>query len=92
VAVGDPGPYMNDEGGVWVPRTVPYLQARKVAAEAIQDYGNRLRYIGKVDATLFGFTRDCQCEEACALRWPDDEDTGDLSCQVPSWEFEVYEP
>ena len=51
---------------MWVPRTVPYLEARKVAKTGYYDgYRERLVYIGKADADLLGFARDCQCEERC---------------------------
>ena len=42
---GNVGPYVQIDGpGVWVPRTVPYLGARRVAADAAQG-GERLRYL-----------------------------------------------
>jgi hypothetical protein len=90
---GDLGPYVATDGpDIWVPRTVPYLRARAVASEAIQTYGHRLHYIGKDDADLFGFTRDCQCEEVCEARYRDDEPTGARPCRVPAWHFEEVEP
>lgn len=88
---GDTGPYVEMDGPlVWVPRTVPYLEARRVASQANQN-DDKLVYRGKTDADLLGFTRDCFCEEVCELRWRDDEDTGDLTCQVPAWKFELVE-
>jgi hypothetical protein len=93
VSVGDEGPYMETDGpNVWVPRTVPYLRARKVAAEVGVESWQRLRYVGKEDADLLGFTRDCFCEEVCELRYRDEEDTGDRTCHVPAWHFEIVEP
>jgi hypothetical protein len=103
---GDPGPYMETDGsGVWVPRTVPFREAWNVARQAVDNYGDVLRYRGKVDATLLGFTRDCQCDEVCELAnrcrkcqqnesWceceePDLEDS-DI-CMVPAWHFETVE-
>lgn len=89
---GDPGPYMEMDGPlVWVPRTVPYRAAWAVAREAVQEFDQCVRYRGKVDATLLGFTRDCPCEEECELRYRDDEPTGDRSCEVPAWKFEIVE-
>jgi hypothetical protein len=64
MSVGDPGPYMNESGDIWVPRTVPYLDARKIAGEAVE-WGQVLTYVGKVEAGLLGFTRDCRCDETC---------------------------
>lgn len=91
--IGDRGPYVEMAGPmVWVPRTVPYHEAWKVAREAVTEYGDVLRYRGKTTACLMGFTRDCLCEEVCELRWRDDEDTGDHSCEVPAWQFEIVEP
>ena len=78
---------------VWVPRTVPYLDARRVAQAANQN-GDRLRYLGKRDALLLGFTHDCLCEEVCQRAYKDDldyEPTGDRTCYVPSWAFELVE-
>lgn len=92
---GDEGPYVEMDGpGVWVPQTVPYLKARQIAKEAIQDYGDRLRYLGKVDAILFGYNRDCECDEACtiAMNPEDHPDEDEDECRVPSWAFEIYEP
>jgi hypothetical protein len=89
VSVGDPGPYMQMDGPlVWVPRTVPYLEARRIAQEANQN-DDRLVYRGKEDADLLGFTRSCFCEEVCEARYRDDEDTGDRACKVPAWKFEL---
>ncbi len=91
--IGDVGPYMEMNGPrVWVPRTVPYLRARVIAKEAIQEYGQRIAYVGKTDSDLLGFTRDCLCDEVCALQTDrDDEPTGDTSCRVPAWAFEIVE-
>ena len=102
---GDPGPYMETDGhGIWVPRTVPYLRAREIAKSGM-DYGDRLVYVGKEDAALLGFARDCDCDETCELadrcrvchysEWececetPDPEDH-DI-CHVPAWHFEQVE-
>lgn len=96
--IGEPGPYTNDDGDVWVPRTVPYLKARGIAKEAIQSYGDRLYYLGKADAMLFGFTRDCYCDEVCELKSTEDDTDipeppeGYDACLVPAWHFEVREP
>ncbi|MFZ0324605.1 MAG: hypothetical protein WAN48_10785 [Actinomycetes bacterium] len=85
---GDPGPYLNDEGGRWVPRTVPYLDARRIAKTEV--YGDeRLVYIGKEDADLLGFTRECFCDEVCEASRTDDEPNGTHPCRVPAWHFEV---
>ena len=104
--IGDPGPYMDDDGGVWVPRTVSYLEARRVAREAMQ-YQDReddkLVYRGKINATMFGFRRDCCCEDHCTLANrcrscgladgecdhidPEDWD----GCRAPAWAFEIVE-
>lgn len=103
---GDPGPYMNDDGDVWVPRTVPWGHARRVALTGVQlDFWQRLRYVGKEDANLLGFTRDCRCDEVCELAnrcrscgsdeqecacaTPDQEDW-DI-CSVPAWRYKVVE-
>jgi hypothetical protein len=94
---GDVGPYMNDDGDIWVPRTVPYLEARRIAAVAKSDYDDKLVYRGKSDALLLGFARDCQCDEECELayRWDDETGdevpTGDDTCRVPAWHFESVE-
>lgn len=90
---GDEGPYMAMDGPqVWVPRTVPYLRARQVARTAdFEQYGQRLRYVGKDDADLLGFTRDCRCEEVCEAAYVDDEPTDEHPCRVPAWKFEVIE-
>lgn len=104
---GDVGPYMEMDGpGIWVPRTVPYLKARQIARSGIQEYGYRLVYVGKTDAALLGFSRDCRCDEVCELagrcrscgaseqecacETPDPEDW-DI-CQVPAWHFRQEEP
>lgn len=96
--IGDPGPYMNDDGDVWVPRTVPYLEARRIAKSGYYDgYRDRLVYRGKADALLLGFARDCHCEEVCEreYRWDEEKaeevETGDVACTVPAWHFEVVE-
>lgn len=89
---GDLGPYIAIDGpDIWVPRTVSYLRARAVANEAIQTYGNRLHYIGKDDADLLGFARDCRCEEVCELREQNDKQAGATPCRVPAWHFEEVE-
>ena len=85
--VGDPGPYTNDDGDVWVPRTVPYPEARRVAREA-QGWFDRLVYIGKGDADLLGFTMSCLCEEYCERRF---DEQGDFPCRVPAWHFRLEE-
>jgi hypothetical protein len=94
--VGDPGPYMNDDGDVWVPRVVPYSKAREVASEAIQDYGYRLVYIGKSDAYLLGFARDCYCDGYCQIAFDEGEERRlgedeDDPCRVPAWHFRIEE-
>jgi hypothetical protein len=76
---------------VWVPRTVPFRDAWGVARDAQLEWDQVLRYRGKVDAALLGFVRDCPCDEVCERRWRDDEDTGDRSCEVPAWAFEIVE-
>ena len=93
---GDPGPYGNGEGDVWVPRTVPYLEARHVAREwgFYEGDRDRLVYIGKENADLLGFTRDCFCDEVCedAPRDEYGETTGEPGpCRVPAWHFELGE-
>jgi hypothetical protein len=69
MSVGDPGPYGNEDGDVWVPRTVSYLEARKVAKSwGFYDsdaHGERLTYVGKSTGRLLGFTLDCRCDEVC---------------------------
>lgn len=93
----DLGPYVDDDGGVWVPRTVPYLEARRIAKEAVHEFDQRIEYEGKVDALMLGFVRVCQCEEVCELetRWNDetarDESTGDRTCYAPAWAFRIVE-
>lgn len=91
---GDTGPYMNDDGDVWVPRTVPYLEARRIAKEAMSWDFDRLVYVGKTDTTLFGFARDCRCEEACAIEVGEDDGKygPGATCRVPAWAFRVVEP
>lgn len=96
--IGDPGPYMGDDGDVWVPRTVPYLKAREIAKQAdFEQYGQRLAYLGKVDEILLGFTRDCPCDEACSLKlmeaeWDQPEPPeGYDACRVPAWHFVIVE-
>ena len=104
---GDPGPYMEMDGpGIWVPRTVPYLEARRIARTGIQEYGDRLVYRGKVIANLLGFSRDCECDEVCEMAnfcrtcrqnesWCECEapDLVDFDvCMVPAWHFEAVEP
>lgn len=88
---GDPGPYMNDDGDVWVPRTVPYLEARRLAKAETPYSDDRLEYVGKEDTDLFGFTRDCYCEDYCLARYVDDEPTGETPCRVPAWRFRVVD-
>jgi hypothetical protein len=92
---GDPGPYMQPDGdSIWVPRTVPYLRARQVAREGME-YGYRLVYVGKSDATLFGFTQDCPCDEHCERTDSEADDfDGALEdrCLVPAWHFRQVEP
>ena len=81
---GDFGPYQNDDGDVWVPRTVPYLEARKVAKTGFYDETtDRLTYLGKADARLLGFTRGCQCEDVCEAVAECDP------CMVPAWHFRL---
>lgn len=95
MTVGDPGPYMEsmDGGHIWVPRTVPYLKARQIAKEAVQ-YGDRLVYHGKAEATLFGYTFDCQCDDTCERGYDEFGDKtrdDDEDCRVPVWHFESAE-
>lgn len=84
---------MNEDGDVWVPRTVPYLKAREVARVALSSYDARLKYVGKTDTYLLGFTRDCPCEEVCERRWSGEEDRTDedTACRVPAWHFREVE-
>jgi hypothetical protein len=89
--IGDPGPYMSDEGEVWVPRTVPWREARSVASHSPNDPGQALHYIGKDDADLLGFTRDCLCDEVCEDAYRDDEPTGEHPCRVPAYHFRWVE-
>jgi len=90
---GDVGPYMNDDGDIWVPRTVPYLEARKVARSALE-YGSRLKYVGKSEVTLFSFINNCDCDWQCML---EDEESGaydvnrEGECDVPAWHFMAVE-
>jgi hypothetical protein len=93
--IGDTGPYQNDDGDVWVPRTVPYLEARHIARSGSYDDGrDRLVYVGKSDADLLGFVRACQCEEQC-YGGPVTEEYGepepDPACRVPAWHFRLEE-
>lgn len=89
---GDRGPYVEIDGPkVWVPRTVPYREAWRVAREAVTEYGQHVAYRGKGDASLLGFARDCRCDEVCERRWGNEEDTGDRECEVPAWCFEIVE-
>jgi len=83
---------MNDDGDVWVPRSVPWREARAVASEVPVESWQRLRYLGKDEADLLGFTRDCRCDEVCEARYVDDEPTGATPCRVPAWHFAVVEP
>jgi len=90
---GDIGPYVELDGPlVYVPRTVPYLRARRVAQEVNQDY-SRLVYCGKADVLLIGFGRDCECEEVCEAGLDaDGEPTDEAGCsRVPAWKFELVE-
>lgn len=95
---GDVGPYVATDGpDVWVPRVVPYLEARRIAKQAAQ-YGERLVYLGRTRADLLGFAVDCLCDEVCERRWRDNdetgemnEDTGDRTCHVDAWRFELVE-
>ncbi len=89
--VGDEGPYINDQGDVWVPRTIPYLEARRVARTGDYYVQGRLVYLGKSDADLLGFTRQCRCDEVCQDAYVDDEPTGDHPCRVPAWHFRLEE-
>lgn len=91
MTAGDPGPYISpDDDDIWVPRTVPWHEARAVARGAVQEYGCVLKYVGKCEATLFGFARDCRCDETCELtdeeRDDHDPDLAD-ACIVPAWHF-----
>lgn len=89
---GDPGPYINDRGDVWVPRTVPWHNARSEAMTAHSgDPWTSLRYVGKTEAELLGFTRDCPCEDVCEASYVDDEPTGETPCRVPAWHFRLVE-
>lgn len=88
--VGDVGPYVGDSE-VWVPRTVPYLKARHIAQNANQ-VGDRLVYVGKSEATLLGYTRECYCEDYCIDEYDDtDQPTGETPCRVPAWHFRLEE-
>lgn len=103
---GDPGPYMNDDGDYWVPRTVPYLEARRIARSCAEvDGWCKFVYLGKSDSNLLGFTRDCLCDEDCELsnrcrvchlaEWECECEEPDLEdwdiCLVPAWHFAVVE-
>lgn len=104
--IGDEGPYVAmDVPDIWVPRTVPYLRARQVARTGLSDWDDRLVYVGKEDAEMLGFTRDCLCDEVCemanrcricgsdevecACDEPDQEDW-DI-CRAPAWHFRSVE-
>jgi hypothetical protein len=92
---GDAGPYIETDGpGIWVPRTVPYLEARRIARTGM-DYDDRLVYRGKVDGLLLGFARDCLCEEVCELlerdEYGDRTVNVETPCRVPAWAFEAVE-
>ena len=92
--IGDPGPYIEMDGPhVWVPRTVPYLEARRLV-RGVAEYGDRVVYRGKVDALLLGFTFDCPCDEVCERKydeWGDATRDDDEECYVPAWKFELVE-
>lgn len=90
MSVGDEGPYLNEDGDIWVPRTVPWERARGVAFEAIQEYGVYPKYVGKTEEILFGFTRDCWCEETCHMANEEADDYNPAmrdACRVPAWHF-----
>ena len=92
---GSPGPYMNEDGDIWIPRTVPWKDARAVASQAIQESDFVLRYIGKENATLFGFARGCDCEEECRLTDTEADDFDPAiedACIVPAWHFRQDDP
>ena len=101
MTIGDPGPYINDDGDVWVPRTVPYLEARQLVRGAEHEFDDRLTYEGKQDVSLFGFARDCLCDEHCEMAgrcrtchagegecgcWAPDPEDLDI-CRVAAWHF-----
>lgn len=93
--IGDPGPYEGDDGSVWVPRTVPYLEARRLAKSGSFDcYRDTLVYVGKSHADLLGFSRACDCDERCT-GGPTTEEYGepesDPACRVPAWHFRLVE-
>lgn len=93
---GDVGPYIEMDGPlVWVPRTVPYLEARRIAKESENMPWDRLVYRGKEDAELLGFARDCPCDERCEQRYREEDDLTyteiDRTCVVPAWKFEWVE-
>lgn len=67
MSVGDVGPYLNEQGDIWVPRTVPYLEARRIAKDGLSAWDDRLVYVGKANAGMLGFVRDCRCDETCEL-------------------------
>lgn len=81
---GDTGPYQNDDGDVWVPRTVPYLEARRIAKSGFYEGDrDRLVYIGKARANLLGFSRDCRCDETCEM---------ELACATCGHHHEAMSP
>lgn len=95
---GDVGPYLNEEGDIWVPRTVPYLEARRLARSGMEYSADRLAYVGKENAYLTGFARDCDCDEGCAGgTWDEDDAQGEdwgaplAECNVPAWHFRSVE-
>ena len=94
MSVGDVGPYISElDDDVWVPRTVPYLKARSIAAEAIAYWPSKLVYEGKSGATLYGFTRDCYCDSYCEANAEEGgPDEGMDPCRVPVWHFRIVEP
>jgi hypothetical protein len=89
------GPFVELDGPrVWVPRAVPYREAREVAKEAIQDYGQRIAYRGKTEAVLLGAVVDCLCDEVCARQHGEyGEFDPDLPtpCRIPAWAFEIID-
>ena len=87
---------MNDNGSVWVPRTIPWREARPLALTGIDHLyaDQRLVYIGKSEAELLGFAKDCRCDEVCEAAPRDEygERTGERGpCWVPAWLFQVAE-
>ncbi len=92
--IGEVGPYTNEEGDIWVPRIVSYLKARAIAADAIGDPWLKLVYVGKSDATLYGFTNDCSCDSGCVLEDGEADLEGpsrEGECIVPAWHFRQEE-